>query len=102
MSSQINRPGCICTMTRLIMFRCPQTDLDVQTLLDKQEKEEVEILETYEAVICPACTRLHFINKSTGKALGSGADLSPRPRCQHRLNRNAPSHDSRKLAPGFW
>ena len=77
MSSQINRPGCICTMTRLIMFRCPQTDLDVQTLLDKQEKEEVEILETYEAVICPACTRLHFINKSTGKALGSRLSRAP-------------------------
>jgi hypothetical protein len=53
------------------MFRCPQMDVEVQTLLDKQEKEEEEIVETYEAVICPACTRLHFINKSTGKAFGA-------------------------------
>jgi hypothetical protein len=25
----------------------------------------------YETVICPACTRLHFIDKSTGKTLSS-------------------------------
>jgi hypothetical protein len=24
----------------------------------------------YEAVSCPACTRLHFVNRSTGKTLG--------------------------------
>ena len=54
-------------MAELIIFRCPQTGMDVQTLLDKQEKDEALI---YESVICPACTRLHFINKSTGKALG--------------------------------
>ena len=54
-------------MTDLIIFRCPQTGMNVQTLLDKQEKDETGI---YDAVICPACTRLHFINKSTGKALG--------------------------------
>jgi hypothetical protein len=55
-------------MNDLIKFRCPETDMDVQTLLDKQEKDEARI---YEAVICPACARLHFINTSTGKALGS-------------------------------
>ena len=44
--------------------------MNVQTLLDKQERNEAEI---YEAVICPACTRLHFINKSTGKTLGQNA-----------------------------
>jgi hypothetical protein len=54
-------------MTDLIIFQCPQTGMNVQTLLDKQEKDEAGI---YDAVICPACTRLHFIDKSTGKALG--------------------------------
>jgi hypothetical protein len=54
-------------MADLIIFRCPQTGMNVQTLLEKQERDEAEI---YEAVICPACTRLHFIQKSTGKALG--------------------------------
>jgi hypothetical protein len=56
-------------MTNLITFRCPQMDLEVQTLLDEKEKDDAGII--YEAVICPACTRLHFINKSTGKTLGS-------------------------------
>ena len=54
-------------MTDLIIFRCPQTGMDVQTLLYKQGKDEAR---TYEAITCPACTRLHFIDKSTGKALG--------------------------------
>ena len=53
-------------MNDLITFRCPETDLEVQTLLDNKDEERI-----YEAVICPACARLHFINRSTGKALGS-------------------------------
>jgi hypothetical protein len=56
-------------MADLIIFRCPQTGMDVQTLLHKQGNREEEV-RTYEAVTCPACTRLHFINKSTGKTLG--------------------------------
>ena len=56
-------------MAELIIFRCLQTGMDVQTFLHKQEQDETR---AYEAVICPACTRLHFIDKSTGKALGSG------------------------------
>jgi hypothetical protein len=56
-----------CAMAKLIIFRCPQTGMDVQTLLHKQEQDETGV---YEAVICSACTRLHFVDKSTGKALG--------------------------------
>jgi hypothetical protein len=26
--------------------------------------------DTYETVTCPACLRLHFVNKTTGKLLG--------------------------------
>jgi hypothetical protein len=37
-------------------------------MVTKPEKDEARI---YEAVICPACARLHFINTSTGKTLGS-------------------------------
>ena len=59
--------GTLGAMTDLIIFRCPQTGMDVQTLLYKQGKDEAR---TYEAVTCPACTRLHFIDKSTGKTLG--------------------------------
>jgi hypothetical protein len=54
-------------MIDLIIFRCPQTGMDVQTLLYKQGKDEAR---AYEAVTCPACTRLHFIDRFTGKALG--------------------------------
>jgi hypothetical protein len=30
----------------------------------------------YEAVTCPACTRLHFVNKITGKPLGETSLLN--------------------------
>ena len=56
----------VARMNDLIKFRCPETDLEVQTLLDNKDEARI-----YEAVICPACARLHFINRSTGKALGS-------------------------------
>ena len=42
--------------------------MDAQTLLHKQGKDEAR---AYEAVTCPACMRLHFIEKATGKAVGS-------------------------------
>ena len=55
-------------MDSLIIFHCPETGTDVQTLLLKQEHEEARPY--YVAVTCPACTRLHFLDKSTGMALG--------------------------------
>jgi hypothetical protein len=55
-------------MDNLIILRWPQTGMDVQTLLYKQEHEDARPY--YVAVTCLACTRLHFIDKSTGKALG--------------------------------
>ena len=58
-----------CTMMdSLIIFHCPETDTDVQTLLLKQQHEETRPY--YVAVTCPACTRLHVLDKSTGLALG--------------------------------
>ncbi len=45
-------------MADLIIFRCPQTGMDVETLLHKQEHEEARPY--YVAVTCPACTRLHL------------------------------------------
>jgi hypothetical protein len=52
-----------------IVFYCPNVDLSVQHLLDDsvQQKSNEEL---YEAILCFACTRLHFINKKTGKLLG--------------------------------
>ena len=36
---------------------------------------------TYETLVCKACTRLHFINRATGKLLGDVEPqaASPRP-----------------------
>ena len=58
------------TMAKLITFCCPQTGMDVQAFLHTQEKAE-RAQPTYEAVKCTACTRLHFMDTVTGKALGS-------------------------------
>jgi hypothetical protein len=52
-----------------ILFRCPYTALNVQySLSDDASQRDDE--STYEAVTCPACSRLHFVNRSTGKLLG--------------------------------
>jgi hypothetical protein len=49
------------------IFRCPTTDINVQHWLDDdQDISENE----YEGITCPACTRLHLINRKTGKLLG--------------------------------
>jgi hypothetical protein len=55
------------TMTRPILFRCSQTGMNVQHwLADAPDKAD----ETHAPVRCPACTRIHFVNTSTGKLLG--------------------------------
>jgi hypothetical protein len=50
-----------------IIFRCPNTSMIVQHWMDDDEPSDQG---TYEAIECPACERMHFINKSTGKLLG--------------------------------
>jgi hypothetical protein len=57
-----------------IIFRCPNTGINVQHRLDDVAPRSEE--NTYDAVHCSACTRLHFINRSTGKLLG---DKQARP-----------------------
>lgn len=52
-------PAFVCT--------CPSTKLDVQFWLD-DEKDDVSETE-YEAVTCKACTKVHLINRTTGKLL---------------------------------
>ena len=54
-------------MAAFIIFRCPYTDMDVQTSMSKQEGDGAR---TYEAVTCAACTRIHFINMATGIVTG--------------------------------
>ena len=49
-----------------VIFICPITDLGVQYWLDDDENiPENE----YEATICPACAKVHLINRKTGNPL---------------------------------
>jgi hypothetical protein len=47
-----------------LIFICPRTNLNVQHRMDRTSAGEHE----YEAVACPACLRLHFINCNSGQA----------------------------------
>ena len=49
------------------IFTCPDTLMKVQHWLD--EDDDVSENE-YEGIICPACTKLHFRDRKTGKLLG--------------------------------
>jgi hypothetical protein len=50
-----------------IVFKCPQTGMNVQHWLANTEDDPKG---THKPVVCQACTRLHFIDSSTGKLLG--------------------------------
>lgn len=54
-------------MDRQIVFKCPQTGLNVQHRLTAEPGDAPD---THISVSCPACTRLHLINRATGKLLG--------------------------------
>jgi hypothetical protein len=49
-------------------FQCAGTGLNVQVWLP-DEAPAVDV-DSYEAVTCPACARVHLVNKTTGKMLG--------------------------------
>ena len=53
-----------------IVFKCPRTGFNVQHWL-AEESEDDSSSTSYETVVCQACSRLHFINRSTGKLLGA-------------------------------
>ncbi|MCP3409217.1 hypothetical protein NLM25_27015 [Bradyrhizobium sp. CCGB01] len=55
-------------MADFIVFRCPQTGMNVQTHLEKQPGFEGRRTEgrSFESFACPACTRLHFIDLTSG------------------------------------
>jgi hypothetical protein len=55
-------------MAKLI-FRCVKTGMNVQVWLPDEEAP-TDRPDSYESVACPACTRLHLVNKITGKILG--------------------------------
>ena len=51
-----------------LVFRCPQSHTNVQVGLP--EFAQPGGADSYEAVTCPACARVHLINRKTGKMLG--------------------------------
>jgi hypothetical protein len=54
-----------------ILFTCPTTSEQVQRWLeDGEDLTENE----YELIICPACARLHFLNRKTGKLFPPGEE----------------------------
>jgi hypothetical protein len=54
-------------MTHFI-FKCPHTGMNVHWQTDDIAPDDPQC--TYETVVCQACSRLHFINRTTGKLLG--------------------------------
>ena len=58
-------------MDKLIIFRCPATGMDVQTLIPLGRRNNEGTPTSYETVNCPVCSRLHFVNPQTGKTLGA-------------------------------
>jgi DNA-directed RNA polymerase subunit RPC12/RpoP len=49
-----------------LIFRCTQTGSTVQLWLPE---EPLAGDDSYEAVNCPACGHMHFVNRTTGKTL---------------------------------
>jgi hypothetical protein len=51
------------------VFKCPRTGMNVQHWkADEVEPDDPQF--AYDTVVCQACSRLHFINRSTGRLLG--------------------------------
>jgi hypothetical protein len=50
-----------------LVFRCAPTGLNVQVWLP--DEPPTERTDSYEVVTCPACGRVHLVNKTTGKML---------------------------------
>jgi hypothetical protein len=50
-----------------LIFRCTRTAMNVQ--VDVADAAPT-YPDSYESVTCPACTRIHLVNKTTGRILG--------------------------------
>jgi hypothetical protein len=53
------------------VFNCPITSLNVQHWMDDDDDATENV---FQGFICPACTRLHFINRASGKLLGEESE----------------------------
>jgi hypothetical protein len=63
-----------------VVFKCPRTGMNVQHWIAEEARAD-HLRCSYETLVCKACMRLHFINRSTGKLLGDlePSAASPRP-----------------------
>ena len=52
-----------------LIFKCPRTGMNVQHWLADGPTDDP--YSSYETLVCQACSRLHFMNRSTGKLLGA-------------------------------
>lgn len=50
------------------VFRCPNTALNVQG----HAKDHGDKGRAFEAILCTACKRVHWVNPKTGKLVGEG------------------------------
>lgn len=56
------------------MFRCPVSGENVQRWIDDDPQVDGK---SYVIVDCPACGKLHFVNRSTRKLLGTNPQRGP-------------------------
>jgi len=70
-------PACVIFKARMgnVIFKCPRTGMNVQHWL-ADEPPWGDARCSYETVTCKACSRLHFLNRSSGKLLGEQEDNS--------------------------
>jgi hypothetical protein len=54
-----------------LIFRCTRTGMNVQ--IDMPEAAPTDYPDSYESVTCPACARIHLVNKTTGRTLADNA-----------------------------
>jgi hypothetical protein len=59
LQSQDQGPVALAIIMAAIIFRCPVTGMDIQTLLQTEERDPAR---AYETITCAACARVHFIN----------------------------------------
>lgn len=52
-----------------VLYRCPTTGLSIDHWCEPADKPE-----TYEAVICRACNRVHVVNLASGRLLVTAGD----------------------------
>src|SRR5690348_1701495 len=64
-----------------LIFVCPRTDLNVQHRIERVSADENE----YEALTCPACSRLHFTCLRLSSRCTAAQSGSTTRRCPCRL-----------------